>query len=137
VYKRYSNFCQFHEEVKKIPQVYAINLCDYLWIQCRFGTVILTHTRDGLCATLTNILTVQRLLCCQIDVIWCKKSVPPYGTLYMLCNFWNSGMILCCECFCYDYHSPCYLSQLDLLPLLRSKWFDSRVKSLFKNEGNL
>ena len=29
------------------------------------------------------------------------------------------------------------ISQLDLLPLPCSKWFDSRVKSSFKKEGNL
>ena len=73
-----------------------------LYFYNRFGTVILTHTWDGFCATLTNMLTVQRLLCCRLDfsLTMCEKAFRHTVTyIATLCNVWKSWMILCCECF--------------------------------------
>ena len=75
VYKRYSNFRQFHEEIKKkYPQVYICDKFVRLFVTSVYSCI--TCTRDGLCAALTNMLMVQSLQCCQIDIILCHKAFP-------------------------------------------------------------
>jgi len=70
VYKRYSNFRQFHEEIKKkYPQVYICDKIVRLFVTSVYSWNCITYTKDGLCAALTNMLMVQFLQGCQIDII--------------------------------------------------------------------
>ena len=119
-----------------------IYLCDCLWIQCRFGTVILTHKRDGLCATLTNnMLTVQCLLCCQLDIILFKKVFPhmvPYKHYVMsesLEWFYVVNAFVMTTTLCVISHSWIYYSCLVQSGLIQEWRVCSKTKTIYR--GNI
>jgi len=50
----------------------------------------ITYTRDSLCAALTDMLMVQSLQCCRIDIILCHKAFP---IQYVMSEVRNDSML--------------------------------------------